>query len=64
MYHDEIRWNGRHEILIKVGSPESHIIADILEACNSFVMTVSMVNDYLIKEGKPETGFTPVYTCY
>ena len=62
-FDGEIRWAGGRDTLIQVGSAESHIIADALEAGNSFRMTVSMVNDYLIKEGKPEVGYTPVYTC-
>ena len=62
-FDGEIRWAGGRDTLIQVGSAEPHIIADALEAGNSFRMTVSMVNDYLIKEGKPIVGLTPVYTC-
>ena len=62
-FDGEILWAGGRETLIKVGSPESHIIADALEAGNSFTMTVSMLNDHLVKEEKPEVGYTPVYTC-
>ena len=62
-FDGEVKWAGGRDTTIKTGSPESHIVADALEAGNSLTMTVSLLNDYLCAKGKEEVGYTPVYTC-